>query len=144
MMQHLYSFFTMGCLLALLKIEKLQKTIITSILFICSCLLIISFYFDIFKYTHYTLLPIICVSFGISSWKYIDQLGNKMGDLSYGIYIFGFPVQQMIEYFLAPTPLEMMLYTFPVVIFISYFSWHYIEKPLLKFKKILKFERETD
>ena len=135
-MQDVYSFFTMGSLLALLEIEKLKKKTLTTIFLVSLGALVVATCLGFFRYTHYFLLPIVCISFGISSWRYINSIGSKIGDLSYGIYLFGFPVQQLIEYFLKPTPLEMMLYALPVVIILAYLSWSFVEKKALMVFKL--------
>ena len=137
-MQDVYSFFTMGSLLALLEIEKLKKKTLTTIFLVSLGALVVATCLGFFRYTHYFLLPIVCISFGISSWRYINSIGSKIGDLSYGIYLFGFPIQQLIEYFLKPTPLEMMLYALPVVIILAYLSWSFVEKKALSYKNLFK------
>ena len=58
---------------------------------------------------------------------------NALGDYSYGIYIYAFPVQQMVVA-LRPgvSPIQMSLAALPVVLVIAVLSWHFIEKPSLK------------
>ncbi len=60
---------------------------------------------------------------------------NRLGDYSYGIYIYAFPIQQ-ISSALHPgiTVLEMLLLVTPATLFFAVLSWHLIEKPSLKFK----------
>ncbi|RVT99778.1 acyltransferase [Mucilaginibacter limnophilus] len=63
---------------------------------------------------------------------------NLPGDYSYGIYIYGFLVQQTIACYLpAITPFKSLLITMPVVIVLGALSWHFIENPVLKFGKKL-------
>lgn len=60
---------------------------------------------------------------------------NGTGDYSYGIYLYAFPVQQMIA-FLIPTvtALPMMVLTFGGTFPLAMLSWHVIEKPSLDAK----------
>ncbi|GAB3693371.1 acyltransferase [Spirosoma flavus] len=61
---------------------------------------------------------------------------NKLPDYSYGIYIYGFPVQQSIAA-LYPTSslIEMIIYSLIVTVLLASLSWHFVEKPALSLKK---------
>jgi peptidoglycan/LPS O-acetylase OafA/YrhL len=59
------------------------------------------------------------------------------GDYSYGVYLYAFPVQQMLVYLypgLREWWINFML-SFPIVLACSYCSWHLIEKHALKLKQ---------
>jgi peptidoglycan/LPS O-acetylase OafA/YrhL len=63
------------------------------------------------------------------------------GDYSYGIYLFGFPIQQTLVYLL-PSHL-MSGYTvlavgLPLTVAFAVVSWHLVEKPALRLKKRFK------
>lgn len=60
---------------------------------------------------------------------------EKYGDYSYGLYLYGFPVQQYIAY-LQPElgPLRSLLLSFPLTLALAIPSWHLVEKPILRFK----------
>ena len=57
---------------------------------------------------------------------------NRVGDYSYGIYIYAFPMQQMLEHF-APnlSPLQHMACAAPVVLIAAIASWHGLERRAL-------------
>ena len=61
---------------------------------------------------------------------------NKLGDYSYGMYIYAFPIQQA---YVASYPeisgLTLFLVSFITTLFLSVLSWHFIEKPALSLKK---------
>jgi len=58
---------------------------------------------------------------------------NELGDYSYGLYIFAWPVQQTaILLFPGLSPHELLVLVLPIVIAISMFSWHWIELPAIK------------
>jgi len=60
---------------------------------------------------------------------------NKLGDYSYGTYIYAWPVQQTLATtIIGITPLSMFSITFIITLLLSYLSWNYIEKPSLKIK----------
>ena len=67
------------------------------------------------------------------------QLGNfsKYGDFSYGLYIYSFPIQQvLIAFNPAFTALEDFAIAYILVLPIAILSWRFIEKPALKLKKV--------
>jgi peptidoglycan/LPS O-acetylase OafA/YrhL len=61
---------------------------------------------------------------------------SKLGDFSYGLYIFAFPIQQTLTLYLYPNinPYTQFLLALPLTLLCSVFSWHLIEKKALKFK----------
>jgi len=66
---------------------------------------------------------------------------NQYGDYSYGIYIYAWPVQQSVIAFIPEVSvLALCIYSFIVTIFLSYFSWHMIEKKALKLKGKVSFQ----
>jgi peptidoglycan/LPS O-acetylase OafA/YrhL len=95
---------------------------------------IVSIYFSVFSYTQYIILPLLIISFGLMSSPYIAGINQIIGDLSYAIYLFGFPVQQILMSFYTFSGLELCLLSALITICIAYFSWNYIEKPALKLK----------
>lgn len=57
---------------------------------------------------------------------------NYLGDYSYGIYIYAFPIQQSFAVLFPNTgPLEMIAVCLPLTLMAAIFSWHWIEKPML-------------
>jgi peptidoglycan/LPS O-acetylase OafA/YrhL len=62
---------------------------------------------------------------------------GKYGDFSYGIYIYAFPIQQIMTQVFNNqlTPLENFLFSFPVTLIFAVLSWYLIEKQALKYKK---------
>lgn len=60
---------------------------------------------------------------------------TKRCDLSYGLYLFAYPVQQAFVYFFGiRTPLVLFLCSAPVVLLCATASWFYIESRFLKWK----------
>lgn len=69
------------------------------------------------------------------------QLGNfsKNGDFSYGIYIYAYPVQQVVSQFSRPEAqwFENLLIAYPIILGCAFASWHWVENPALSMKKRL-------
>lgn len=61
---------------------------------------------------------------------------NELGDYSYGMYVYAFPVQQTVTYMLGDvTPVTNMLIAFPITLACAAASWYVIEKPALSLKQ---------
>ncbi|WP_180953754.1 acyltransferase family protein [Bacillus sp. T33-2] len=69
---------------------------------------------------------------------------GKYGDFSYGIYIYAFPVQQIMTFISGNklTPLENTLLSFPVTLLLAIVSWNLVEKQALKYKKYPYIKRQ--
>jgi len=66
---------------------------------------------------------------------------NKTGDYSYGLYIYGFPVQQSVAALLPGVSILMMvILSFFVALIFSMLSWHLVEKKCLKLKNFIKLD----
>ena len=58
------------------------------------------------------------------------------GDYSYGIYLYGFPIQQLMMHLFAPaSPFALFALTLLPVTALAIFSWHVVEKPTLRLRK---------
>ncbi|SFK44964.1 Peptidoglycan/LPS O-acetylase OafA/YrhL, contains acyltransferase and SGNH-hydrolase domains [Sphingomonas sp. NFR04] len=64
----------------------------------------------------------------------------KGADYSYGLYLYGFVIQQAIAYFPGPGRIWYVNGLVATIISAAFaaFSWHYIEKPALKYKSVFK------
>lgn len=61
---------------------------------------------------------------------------NRVGDYSYGIYIYSFLIQQFIAYLIPQVPAIIMLaLSLPLSILAGAVSWHLIEKPAMGWRR---------
>ncbi|MFY1665819.1 acyltransferase family protein [Pseudomonas sp. Pseu.R1] len=73
---------------------------------------------------------------GFATHPWIDRY-NQLGDYSYGVYIYAFPVQEILAHQISGiSPVMMMLLAFPVVLIAAMLSWHFIEKPAMSRRHI--------
>lgn len=77
--------------------------------------------------------PIILISLGARSTPYLSSV-QSFGDPSYGIYIYAFPVQQILVYMGITKLIPHMLIAMTVSIVLGYLSWHLVEKHVLRLK----------
>jgi peptidoglycan/LPS O-acetylase OafA/YrhL len=128
-------FFIAGSILAALNIEKFTNK---KKLLIFICLLItLSICFNFYNYTKYITFPILLILFGLNPSPVICNVVDKFGDLSYGIYIYAFPVQQTLVYYMRLNYFDLMIYSLIITFLLAYISWHIIEKRFLNLKKYL-------
>lgn len=60
---------------------------------------------------------------------------NRLGDYSYGLYIYAFPTQQLISYYHQGIhQYQLFAMAFPCILAAAVLSWHFIEKPALRHK----------
>ncbi len=88
------------------------------------------------------LLPYLIFYLAFLPNRHTENFG-KYGDFSYGMYIYAWPVQQSIVALSGQKIglLHMILIEFPAIIGLAAISWHLIEKPALKMKRVFNKER---
>lgn len=79
-------------------------------------------------------LPYVVLAYGLSrSW--LGSWVNRVGDCSYGVYIYAFPVQQFVLLKFPNISYPTYLFvTIVITLVLGYASWHLVEKRVLKFK----------
>lgn len=84
-------------------------------------------------------IPLITIAIGSASTPFFNKFG-RFGDLSYGFYIYAFPVQQLVVHFLNGKidVYTAMIISTAVTLTIAFFSWHLIEKPAMKLKRYVE------
>jgi len=67
------------------------------------------------------------------------QAFNRLGDYSYGLYVYAFPIQQtLIERIPGIAPGRLFLLAFPLTLAVAVVSWHAIERPALGLKSAFR------
>lgn len=75
---------------------------------------------------------LLCLAYLPKGWI---RAYNRCGDVSYGIYIYAFPVQQAVVALLNPRSVMALVATAtPFIVAIAVASWRWIEKPALSLK----------
>jgi peptidoglycan/LPS O-acetylase OafA/YrhL len=62
---------------------------------------------------------------------------GRFGDFSYGIYIYAFPIQQLMAHFLLPhvRAWQVFVLSYPVIVVLAAISWHAVERPSLRLRR---------
>lgn len=86
------------------------------------------------KFLLWLALPYVVLAYGLSrSW--LGSWINQVGDCSYGVYIYAFPVQQFVLLKFPNISYPTYLFvTIVITLVLGYASWHLVEKRVLKFK----------
>jgi peptidoglycan/LPS O-acetylase OafA/YrhL len=83
----------------------------------------------------YVALPYVTIAFALAKparFSFVDRIG----DLSYGTYLFGFPVQQWVVQLFgtAHHPIRTFALALPPTLLLAFASWHLIERRMMALK----------
>lgn len=94
---------------------------------------------------YYDYLSVLPFCYLVLSLAYLTppvDLMRRLGDLSYGIYIYAWPVQRILTWNLGPiNPYLHAFYTLCITGALAYLSWRFVEKPALSLRGKLRFPR---
>ncbi len=130
---NLGTFFVAGAFLGVAKIENVKNKV--GLLFLVILLIVLVLQFNFYHATKHILLTLLVVLFGLVAIYPISKI-SMLGDLSYGIYIYSFPIQQTLMYYFKLNTNALILYSVLISMVFGFLSWHLIEKRMLTFKNI--------
>ena len=80
-------------------------------------------------------LPAAVIAIGSLRFPLWDRL-TRRADVSYGLYLYGFPIQQAIAalFDLGRSPIGNFLISLPLTLAFAIISWFWVEKPILMHK----------
>ena len=80
-------------------------------------------------------LPYVVVTVGLASWPLVRHAA-RWGDLSYGMYLWAFPVTQLVVQYAPPLPLAVVVAAIVMsCVVLSAASWHLLEKPAMNLRE---------
>ncbi len=81
--------------------------------------------------------PYMLLALAFAPWLKLSRFGTKR-DLSYGIYLYAFPIQQLLVLY-GGTYLNQwtaFLAALPFTLCLAWLSWHFVEQPALRRNKL--------
>jgi len=125
-------YFMIGACYAKFRLERWFSLSGVFVLLIATILL--APYSSVASFLMWFTLPYIVLAYGLSS-SWLGSFVNKVGDCSYGVYIYAFPVQQFVLLKFPDISYGTYLFvTALIAITLGYCSWHFVEKRMLKLK----------
>jgi peptidoglycan/LPS O-acetylase OafA/YrhL len=83
-------------------------------------------------------LPYVVLTVGLRGWPVVRRTA-RFGDLSYGLYLFAFPVQQVLLLASPEHPLVVDLVVVTgISLLLAYASWHLVERPALDLRRLVR------
>lgn len=129
---NLGTFFVAGAFLGAIKVEAIKYKLL--LLGIVLILMFFALMLNLYNDVKHILLTLVILLFGLIAINPIHKI-SIFGDFSYGIYIYGFPIQQTLMYFFKFDTFTLMFWSVVLSILLGYLSWHLIEKRALVYKK---------
>lgn len=129
----LAAFFTAGAVLSFFDFSKVKYRFSFILLLITVCAL--SIYFHTFFLLKYLFLPLIVILAGTFTKGKFAGLSQKFGDVSYGVYIYGWLIQQLLFEFFKLNVWPLTVFAIPLSYVVGWFSWNFVEKRALLLKK---------
>lgn len=130
---HFGLLFISGSFLSVINIEKYKLRM--PVLLLCTILFFACMRLAHFELLQYVLFPPMVIIAGAAAVRGISSIGETIGDVSYGTYIYGFPIQQLLMYYFRLNIWELLFISLPLTLFFGWLSWHLIEKHALAKKK---------
>ena len=83
----------------------------------------------------YVAVPYLVVYLALA--RPVMSPGKYLGDISFGVYLYAFPVQQLLFSLFdrAVSPTRLTLCAIPVIVGCALLSWRFVEAPALRFKR---------
>jgi peptidoglycan/LPS O-acetylase OafA/YrhL len=128
-------FFFAGVLIYLVR----DKLTFNYLFFVCAVALwIASFRTPSFHAYHILLVPYMVIFLVYMPFPFSQWIEKYIGDISYGIYVYAFPVQQTLVS-LTKGQIDFLLFnalSLMITIILATLSWRFVEKPALKLKRL--------
>ena len=126
-------YFLMGSLFSCFDFDSMPaKNVIAAFLFVT---LAVSVYCKVGHTVVYFTLPFLVIYVGKQTSKVATWVHASIGDPSYGIYLYAFPLQQLLIYWYRPSTLILFIASTIGAFIFGYLSWIFIEKKALALKQ---------
>lgn len=137
---HIYFAYIVHFLTGVLCYYYKERIVIRPLLFLLLLppLIYLSLRLDIYRHSAFLLIPMLVMSAGGFAVDQVKKITPRP-DLSYGIYVFAFPVQQLVANYLHPAgSLQFFILSLIAVCPLALLSWYGVEKKALRLKDHLR------
>ena len=143
---NLVPYFFIGAIFTFDKIKRLLNIQVGTLLFFITIMLNMSYAKT--QVLMVFVLPYFIFSLAFASKPVFSKFGTKI-DLSYGIYLYGFIIQQILVKYLSENRLSvnvMFIISTLLSMLCAVVSWYLVEKPMQKLGKIIvkKYKAQTE
>ncbi|TAM15663.1 MAG: acyltransferase [Rhodanobacter sp.] len=127
-------YFMLGALVKVCRLERMLDSAIALFLVFLTALIPPSSAVGS-ELVLFFLLPYCTLSLALARHPLLSKAG-RFGDFPYGLYLYGFLVQQTVNHFTHNTlsALQNASVSLPVALALAVLSWRYVEKPMLALK----------
>jgi len=134
-------YFLMGSLLSCFDFDAVPfKNTIAAVSLVA---LIAAIYIGVGHIVVYATLPFLVIYVGKQTSRAASFVHQRIGDPSYGIYLYAFPLQQLIIYWFRPSTLMLFVASTIGAFIFGYLSWILIEKKALALKQYFLQRRQS-
>ncbi|MFM2224388.1 MAG: hypothetical protein RJA07_590 [Bacteroidota bacterium] len=128
---NLYVYFMLGSLLFIFKDKFEIKWFYALAIFL---IWVVSFKTEYCSIISFFAISILTIWIAFLPISFLQKLTSS-GDYSYGIYVYSFPIQQLIIYYTSAqlSILQMIILSFVGTFPIAILSYHFIELPVIKY-----------
>ncbi|MDN2486439.1 acyltransferase [Kosakonia sacchari] len=128
------SLYFYGSLLAAIKFNESKRLPLYCIA--SGIALILAIKFNCYTPVAHLLLPVFIISLGYAWVPKISVAYHRVGDLSYGVYIYGFPAQQTLMHLGNFSATSLMILSCIASLACGYLSWTIIEGRAMRYKAV--------
>jgi len=127
-------------LLGMLSYSYRSKIVVRPYWFVVGLLVFLAFVkFPFFSYLVQICIAVITLGFTVLNLKWLKKIAPQ-SDFSYGLYIYGYPVEQVMVNYAYPyiNGFPLFLLILLITFVLAFLSWNFIEKRALQFKNYMK------
>ena len=130
-------FFITGSLFAYFKYDKMSQRFHIAVALSSLMVIIVLIFWADFNSLAFLLLCPLILSFGSIKSTWFEFI-KRTGDVSYGMYLSSFVIQQVLMSMNPFSPYLLLSLSLPISYLYGFLSWHFIERQAMNYKDIFR------